>query len=44
MHWQHADGKTGQTQLEIEAQGWRRPKLSPKRSNLPSLYVATMTD
>lgn len=44
MHWQHADGKTGQTQLGIEAQGWCRPKLSPKRSNLPSLYDADMTD
>ena len=44
MHWQHTDGKTGQTQLGIEAQGWRRPKLSPKRGNLPSLYDADMTD
>lgn len=43
MHWQHADGKTGQTQLGIEAQGWCRPKLSLKRGNLPSFYVAGMT-
>jgi hypothetical protein len=36
-------GKTRQTQLEIEAQGWCRQNYPRKKDNLPSLYGMVMT-
>jgi len=36
---QHADGKTRQTQLEIEAQGWCRPNYPQKEA----IYLVFMS-